>query len=193
MKARMLKVLLHAFLYLIFVLLWSVILSVLFLMTTFDRFLDSFADGLLLKVFAVTSVAGIVIPILFRKKMKYKWMLPLLLIVSTIVTTTVNYGVLWCSFDYMSVYTREKWEKYPYARHHMLANLKEQYEFIGMTEKELEEVLGDPTHIVEYTGNTKYKGYTAYQYMIGDDRIDGYTYDFIFENGIVIDTSVSQT
>ena len=119
--------------------------------------------------------------------------LPLLLIVSTIVTTTVNYGVLWCSFDYMSVYTREKWEKYPYARHHMLANLKEQYEFIGMTEKELEEVLGDPTHIVEYTGNTKYKGYTAYQYMIGDDRIDGYTYDFIFENGIVIDTSVSQT
>ena len=193
MKAKALKVLLHIFLYLIFILLWGAILLVLTAMRVFDTLLDSFADGLLLKVFGVTSVLGIVITILCRKKMKYKWMLPLLLIVSTIVTTVVNYGIFYGACEYMSVYTREKWEKYPYVRYYMIDNLKEQYEFIGMTEQELKEILGEPTYVIKYSGQTKYKGYTAYQYMIGDDYIDGYTYDFIFENGIVIDTSVSQT
>ena len=193
MKARILKVLLNAFLYLIFVLLWGAILLVLTAMRIFGTFLDRFADGALLTIFAVISVIGLIIPILFIRKKKPTWMLPLFLIVSTIITTAVNYGIFYGACEYMSVYTKEKWEKYPYVRYYMLDNLKEQYEFKGMTEQELKEILGDPTYIVEYTGHTKYKGYTVYQYMIGDDKIDGYTYDFIFENGMVIDTSVSQT
>lgn len=193
MKKKVLNVLLNVFLYLVFVLLWGAILFVLILMTTFDTFLDRFDDGILLKVFAITSVLGIIITILFRRKMKYKWMLPLCLILSTIITTMVNYGFLYAASDYMSVYTREKWDNYTLLRHCMLDSLKEQYNFVGMTEQELTEILGEPTRIVEYTGHTKYKGYIAYQYMIGDDRIDGYTYDFIFDNGVVIDTSVSQT
>lgn len=193
MKAKIRKVLLHGFLYLIFVLLWGAILLMLTLMRTFDTFLDRFADGALLTVFAVISVTGLIIPMLCIRKKKSTWMLPLFLIISTIITTAVNYGIFYGAYDYMSVYTKEKWEKYPYVRYCMLDNLKEQYEFIGMTEQELKEILGDPTYIAEYTGNTKYKGYTAYQYMIGDDKIDGYTYDFIFENGIVVDTSASQT
>ncbi len=192
MKAKILKVLLNVFLYLIFVLLWGAILFVLTFIRMFDTFLDRFADGALLTIFAVISVTGLIIPILFIRKMKHSWMLPLFLIVSTIITTAVNYGIFYGARDYMSVYTREKWEKYPYVRHCMLDNLKEQYEFIGMTEQEVKEILGEPTYITEYTGNTKYKGYTAYQYIIGDDLIDPYSYDFIFNDGIVVDTSVSQ-
>lgn len=192
MKKKILKVLLNVFLYLIFVLLWGVILFVLSLLRTFDTFLIRFDSGILLKVFAIISVIGLIIPILFLKRIKHKWMLPLFLIVSTIITTAVNYGVLYVASDYISVYTKEKWDKYPSLRYHMLDDLKEQYEFIGKTEQELKEVLGEPTHIVEYTGSTKYKGCTAYQYIIGDDLIDGYTYDFIFDNGFVVDTLVSQ-
>lgn len=192
-KAKVLKILLNIFLYLIFALLWCAILFVLNFIRIFDTFLDRFGNGILLKVFAIISVTGIVITLLCRKKMKYTWMLPFFLIVSTIITTSVNYGLLYAASDYMSVYTREKWDKYPLVRYCMLDNLKERYEFIGMTEQELKELLGEPTYITEYTGNTKYKGYTAYQYMIGDDKIDGYTYDFIFDNGVVVDTSVSQT
>jgi len=192
MKAKILKVLLNIFLYLIFVVLWCVILLVLTLIRTFDTFLVRFADGALLTIFAVISVTGLIIPLLFIRKMKHSWTLPLFLIISTIITTTVNYGIFYGSYDYMTVYTREKWEKYPYVRYCMLDNLKEQYEFIGMTEQELKHILGEPTDITEYTGNTKYKGYTVYQYIIGDDLIDPYSYDFIFDDGIVIDTSVSQ-
>lgn len=192
MKAKILKVLLNIFLYLIFVLLWGAILFVLTFIRMFDTFLERFADGALLTIFAVISVTGLIIPILFIKKMKHSWMLPLFLIVSTIITTAFNYGIFYGARDYMSVYTKEKWEKYPYVRYCMLDNLKEQYEFIGMTERELKEILGEPTDITEYTGNTKYKGYTVYQYIIGDDLIDPYSYDFIFDDGIVIDTSVSQ-
>lgn len=186
MKARILKVLLHAFLYLIFVLLWGVILSVLILVTTFDTFLDSFADGLLLKVFGVTSVIGIVITILFRKKMKYKWMLPMFLIVSTIITTSVNYGAIWCAYDYMSVYTREKWDKYPWERSCMIDSLNEQYEFIGMTEQEVIAILGESNLIFERDDRT------IYQYVIGNVFKERNAYDFIFENGIVVDTSFSR-
>lgn len=186
MKARILKVLLHAFLYLIFVLLWGAILLVLTAMRVFDTFLDSFADGLLLKVFGVTSVLGIVITILCRKKMKYKWMLPLLLIVSTIVTTVVNYGLLWCAFDYMSVYTREKWDKYPWERSCMIDNLNEQYEFIGMTEQEVIAILGESDLIFKRDDRT------IYQYVIGDVFKEQNAYDFMFENGIVVDTSFSR-
>lgn len=192
MKAKILKVLLNILLYLIFVALWGVILLVLTLIRTFDTFLVRFADGALLTIFAVISVTGLIIPLLFIRKMKHSWALPLFLIISTIITTTVNYGIFYGSYDYMTVYTREKWEKYPYVRYCMLDNLKEQYEFTGMTEQDLKEILGEPTYITEYTGNTKYKGYTVYQYIIGDDLIDPYSYDFIFDDGIVIDTSVSQ-
>lgn len=193
MKAKVRKILLNIFLYMVFVLLWGAILFVLSLIRMFGTFLDRFADGALLTIFAVISVIGLIIPILFIRKKKSTWMLPLFLIVSTIITTAINYGIFYGACDYMSVYTKEKWEKYPHVRYCMLDNLKEQYDFIGLTEQELKEILGEPTYVIKYSGQTKYKGYTAYQYMIGDDYIDGYTYDFIFENGIVIDTSVSQT
>ncbi len=187
MKVKILKILLNVLLYLVFVLLWGVIISVLALMNLFDTFISSFNDGILLEIFAITSVLGIVITILCRKKLKYKWMLPLLLIVSTIVTTVVNYGVLWCTYGYMSVYTREKWDKYPWERSCMVDNLNEQYEFIGMTEQEVIAVLGEPDRIFEYDGRT------VYQYVIGNVFKERNAYDFVFENGIVVDTCFLQT
>lgn len=156
-------------------------------MILFDTFISSFNDGILLKIFAITSVLGIVITILCRKKMKYKWMLPLFLIVSTIVTTVANYGLLWCSYDYMSVYTREKWDKYPWERSCMIDSLNEQYEFIGMTEQEVIAVLGEFDYILERDGGT------IYRYVIGDIFKERNAYDFIFENGIVIDTCILHT
>lgn len=188
MKTKILNV----FLYLILVLLWCAILSVLTLVCAFDNFLERFGDGILLKVFAIISVIGLIITILCRKRMKYKWMLPLFLIASTIITTSVNYGILYAASDYISVYTKEKWDKYPLERYCMLDSLNEQYEFIGMTEQKLKEILGEPTRIVEYAGNTKYKGHTVYQYVVGDDFTDPHFYDFIFDNGIVVDSLFSQ-
>lgn len=176
----------NIFLYLVFVLLWGAILSVLTFMRIFDTFLDRFSNGALLTVFAFISVTGIIITILCRKKMKYKWMLPLFLIISTIITTAVNYGVLQLSFDYISVYTREKWDNYPLVRYRMLDSLNEQHEFIGMNVQEVKEILGEPARTIERDERT------IYQYIIGDDFIDPYTYDFIVKNGIVVETSYSQ-
>ena len=147
-------------------------------MILFDTFISSFNDGILLKIFAITSVLGIVITILCRKKMKYKWMLPLFLIVSTIVTTVANYGLLWCSYDYMSVYTREKWDKYPWERSCMIDSLNEQYEFIGMTEQEVIAVLGEFDYILERDGGT------IYRYVIGDVFKERNAYDFVFYRNV---------
>ena len=192
MKGKVPKILLTVFLYLLFVLLWGGILLVLGLLRFFDTFLDHFGGGVLLQVFAFISVIGLIIPILFRKKMKQKWMMPMFLIIATIFTTGVNYGILYASYDYMGDYTREKWDKHRLVRYRMLDSLQEQYEFVGMTEQEVKEVLGEPSFDKEYSGNTKYNGHRVFQYIIGDDRIDPYSYDFIFEHGVVIDTAYSQ-
>ena len=103
------------------------------------------------------------------------------MMISIIVTTTINYGVR----DYMSVYTRKKWGKEAYVRCYMLDSLNEQYEFIGITEQELKEILGEPTIIGERDGCIIYK------YAVGDDFTYPEFYDFIFDNGIVVDTSYS--
>ncbi len=191
MKAKRCNILLTVFLYLVL----GMILLMLFVLLEFINaftFLGHFQRGILKDIFIMIWIIGLIIPMLCYKKMKRIWMLPLCLILSTIMTTAVNYGALYATFDYISVYSREKWDNYPSVRYYMLDNLKEQYDFIGMTEQELTEILGEPTYIIKCS-STKYKGCTAYQYMIGDDSIDGYTYDFIFDNAIVIDTSVSQT
>ena len=180
---KLLKILLTVFLYLILVLLWRSLLYALFFLRALDGFLDDFCDGALLVVFAVISVAGILITILCRKKMKYQWMLPLFLIVSTIITTAVNYGVLQLSFDYISVYTREKWDKYPFERGCMLDSLNEQYDLIGMTEQEAKEILGEPNE------NSEPDGRTIYRYVVGGTFNTLHAYDFIFDNGVVVETS----
>lgn len=185
-KAKVCNLILNVFLYLVFVLLCCAILAVITLLRIFDTFLDGFADGILLKVFAITSVLGIIITILCRKKMKYNWMLPLLLIVSIIITTAINYGVLYCAFDYISVYTREKWDKYPWERACMIDSLNEQYEFIGTTGQVVISILGEPDSTFERDGCT------IYQYVVGDVFKERNAYDFILENDIVIDTSFSQ-
>ena len=187
MKGKILKVLLNVFLYLIFALLWCAILFVLTLLRVFDTFLDRFADGALLTIFACIAIAGIIITILFRKRMKHKWMMPLCLIIATIITTSINWCILDCSSKYMSVYTEEKWDKYPSVRYCMLDSLNEQYEFIDMPEEELKETLGEPDNVIERDD------YNIYQYTIGDDYIDGYYYDFIIKDDRVSETAFSQS
>lgn len=186
MKSKKIKVPLNILLYIIFVLLWGVILFALNLMTTFDTFIRCFADGILLKVFVITSLLGVIITLLCRRKMKYSWMLPLFLIISTIITTTANYGALNLAYDYMSVYTKEKWDKYPFERSCMIDSLNEQYDFIGMTNRELTSILGESSRIISRDGRT------VYQYVIGGFFIEQNAYDFIFENGVVAYTSFSQ-
>ena len=180
---KLLKILFTVFLYLLLVLLWRFLFYALLFLRAFDGFLDDFCDGALLIVFAIIFVTGILITILCRKKMKYHWMLPLFLIVSTILTTAVKYGVLQLSFDYISVYTREKWDKYPFERGSMLDSLNEQYDLIGMTEQEVKEILGKPNETLERDGRT------IYQYIVGGTFNVLYAYDFTFDNGVVVETS----
>lgn len=145
-----------------------------------------FRQGILKDIFIMIWVVGLIIPVLCCRKMKHIWMLPLWMIIATIITTTVNYAILNITADYISVYTREKWDQHPRVRYYMLDSLNEQYDFIGMSEQELTKILGEPNRIIENDGQVRF------QYMVGDDFTDPHSYDFIFENAIVVDTSFSQ-
>ncbi len=65
----------------------------------------------------------------------------------------------------------------------MFDSLNEQYDFIGMTEQEVKEILGEPGHASAHDGRT------IYRYNVGSSFNVLYAYDFIFDNGIVIGNS----
>jgi len=176
------------FLYLIL----GVMLLILFIGLDFARFfslIGRFHYGILKDIFRIVWLIGLIIPVLCYKKMKRIWMLPLCMIIATIITTAVNYGILYGVSEYLSVYTREKWDNFPLTRYCMLDSLNEQYEFIGMTEQELKENLGEPTRIAE---DTHYHGRIGYHYVVGDDFTEPHFYVFLLDNGNVVGTTSVQ-
>ena len=185
MKTKIFSIILTIFLYIMLIL----TLLMLFSMTEFISMfslIGRFHYGVLKNVFFAIWIAGIIVPVLFYKKMKSIWMLPLYMLLAIFVATTINYGVLDGVADYVSVYTREKWDKYPSVRYCMIDSLNEQYKFIGMTEQELKNVIGEPDRITEKDGNIIYK------YVVGDEFTDPHEYNFVLKKGVIANASVSQ-
>ena len=123
---------------------------------------------------------------LFIKKMKRLWMLPLFLIVSTIITTTVNCAVLYCASDYMSVYTKEKWDKYETLRFYMIDDLETHYIKKGMTEEFVINLLGEPMYVKEDSPR-------FIEYYISPGYLDPIRFYIMFEDGEVVETGKHHT
>jgi len=126
------------------------------------------------------------LPIIFRKRMKSNWQKPLSLIMSVIIAVVIN-GIIYNSaYGYISNFSRHKWDNYEELRMYMIEDLEQRHQIIGRNEQEIIEILGECTTTSEYNGKFRF------EYYIGDDLIDPYTYDVIFDNGIVVDTAVIQ-
>lgn len=158
--------------------------SYVFLM--FNDLVENFGNGILKLIFLFVYMCMFSLPIIFRKRIKVNWLLPFLLVLSTVLAIVFN-GVIYNEVDnYVSIYTRQKWDTHSELRFYMIDDLEKKYKFIGKTEQNVTDVLGEPTNIVQYND------YKVFEYYIRSDYIDPYTYDLKFDNGVVVNTGVVQ-
>lgn len=164
-------------------LMWCVILSVSFILLIVSDIIHHFGNGILKYIFSLIYILAFVLPIIFRKKLRRSFSLPLVLVVTTIISVMINSFMYIGINSYISDFSREKWDRNEKLRIHMIKDLENEYHIIGRNEKEIEELLGRPTNIPDY-------GEYRYEYYIGDSIIDPYTYDVIFDAGIVKETRI---
>ena len=181
MKSKILTILL----YILLTVIWCGVLfaSVVFILS--NTVIERFGNGILKAVFVLVYLCAVILPIILRKKIKTNYIMPSVLIVSTIAAIIINGAIYSTADNYMSTYSRQKWDNNEELRFYMIDDLERQYDFIGKDEQEIIDLLGSPSNISEHSGK-------RFEYYIGDDYIDPYTYDIIFKDGIVIRTGIVQ-
>ncbi|MDO5397637.1 MAG: hypothetical protein Q4G33_06885 [bacterium] len=107
------------------------------------------------------------------------------MIILIISAVAVNASVFALTYTYFSHFTKTKWERNEQVRIYMINDLESKHEIIGKSEQEIIDLLGKPSNVAEY-------GLKTYEYYIGDDLIDPYTYNIGFENGIAKYANISQ-
>ena len=178
MKPKTKSVIISILLYILLALMWCGIAFVYLVLFIFSDIINYVWDGLLKDLFVVVSFVCILIPIIFRKKLKLR--LSLLLIVFTILSIGLNF-ILYCTAScYISNYTKEKWSNNYELRYRMLYSFEDKYEIKGKTEREIESLLGKPDFADDI----------SYFYVVGVVEERCYTYEMFFRNGKVIRTEV---
>ncbi len=165
---------------------WAGIISVSYLQYMFSPMFTLLGSGILVFITAIIYILTFVLPILFRKRISKYLSLPLSFIVFTIISVVLVGSILAVAKGYISEFNEKKWSNYERLRTYMIEDMEEEYEIVGMTDKEVLELLGEPMY--NYGDET----ITRYEYYAGDGIIDPYFYEIIFENGIAKDTTVAQ-
>lgn len=145
------------------------------------------ANGVLSVIFILIYLLAIILPAIFCKKLKI-WLMPLIMIISSVSAVFINKGIYHIGKIYISSYTREKWDKYENLRYNMIDDLESKYNFIGMSEEEIIDILGEPMTVSDHIDPEYYR----YEYYIDDGFMDPWTYDIIFRNGVAVESCKTQ-
>lgn len=177
MKLKTKSVIISVLLYILLALMWCGIAYVYSILFVLDDIMNYVWDGLLENLFVIVSFICVLIPIIFRKKLKLR--LPLLLVIFTVISLITNIGVHIATTSYFSHYSKQKWSDNRELRYYMINDIEKTYGIAGKTEQEVIELLGEPEFKTEGE---------RFQYYTGHYMIDPYTYDIIFEDGIAVGT-----
>ena len=180
MRPKTKSVIISILLYILLALMWSGMFICYVIVILLSDVIKYFNNGLLLYVFAGVGLVCLIMPIIFRKKLKPR--LPLLLIISSVLSVAINATMFIATVAYLSDFTEEKWDEYPELRYCMTDSLEKKHKIVGKTEEEILELLGKPGNIADYYDY-------RYEYL-WRESMDPYTYDIIFENGVAIRTEI---
>lgn len=115
---------------------------------------------------------------------------------SLVLSVPIIFVVIF-SFAFMDrsySFTTERWLSNMDARHKMIEDIEKNHNLIGKTQKEVEELLGEPDNIWSLDSYDN----SGYVYYIGTANVfslmpEPDIYVISFENGVVIGTSVQPT
>ena len=157
----------------------AIFLAIVMFLVMFSRLAQYFFP-----VFCAITLLSIVAMVIV--KIKKHISLPLMLLATLAITIAVNSITAVGTLLYLTEYSRWKWDHVPRdLRIYMLNDLKKEFDFIGKTEEEIINFLGEPGAKPEY-GDRKY-----FEYHIGDDFIDSITFDIVFIDGKSVETRKS--
>ncbi len=152
----------------------------LYLMSDMFRFLG---NGILVYTTICIYVLCFILPIIFRKRISKHLSLPLSLIVLTIISVVFVGCILGGAKNYISDFSKEKWNNNERLRVYMIDDLEKNHGIIGKTDIEIVDLLGEPIYIRDGQ-NTKY------EYYVGESIIDPYGYQIEIENNIAVNTTL---
>ena len=101
-------------------------------------------------------------------------------VVSIFIYAIISLGTLYTVNSYLSDFTQEKWKKYPSERHHMLKDMTDEINFIGMSKENVIEILGE-----QYYLYADADGADVIDYFVGSFVIDPTMITFVFEDNKV--------
>ena len=156
-----------------------------FVFIRFNSIVQNFENGILIYSFFTLYICAVMLPILFRKKLKISRTIPLILIFCILSAALINAGAYNIVKNSVSAYSRQNWDNNANLRIYMIEDLEKQYQFFEKTETEVIDFLGHPSNVSYYSGK-------RLEYYIGDGYIDPYTYDIIIENDVVSGTAIVQ-
>lgn len=156
-----------------------------FVFIRFNSIVQNFENGILIYLFFTLYICAVMLPILFRKKLKINRSMPIILLFFILSAAFINAGTYNIVQNCVSAYSRQNWDNNSNLRIYMIEDLEKQYQFFGKTEAEVIDFLGHPSNVSYYSGK-------RLEYYIGDGYIDPYTYDIIIENDVVSGTVIVQ-
>ena len=148
--------------------------------------ITDYCSGILIYIFSVIWVISLGLPILKRKKFKKKWILPMVLTLVLLIVPIFNDGLIKRVEDDLSIFSKEKWDKYESLRIYMLDDLDTNYIWKGADEEYVIKLLGEPFYIKEE--NPRY-----IEYYVSSGNLDPIRFYIMFEDGKVIETGKHHT
>ena len=166
---------------------WAGIISVSYLQYMFSPMFTHLGNGILVFITAIIYILVFVLPILFRKRITKYFSLPLSFLIFTIISVVLVGSILAVAKGYISEFNEKKWSNNEGLRTYMVEDLEEEHIIVGMTDKEVLELLGEPDDIWELSEKERY----AYIYYIGTDIIGESDMYFVsFLDNVVVGASI---
>lgn len=162
---------------------WAGVLFVTFLLYLMSDMFRLLGNGLLVFITAFLYVLAFILPIIFRKRITKYISLPLSFFIFTVCSVGMVGCMLFGAHNYISDFSREKWDDNARLRIYMIDDLNKKHPIIGKTEKEIMELLGEPTYILDVPR-------VKYDYYVGESMIDPLGYQIEFENHVAVHTQL---
>ena len=187
---HIMKILVSIFLYSSLFLIWIVSIAGLLGFAHLFADLKQLNNEMLMKIFVLIYFCAFIVQVMIFKRRKSYVKKPLKMLTCTFVAIFINTIVFNAGWIYISEYSREKWENNKELRHYMVYDFEQEYQIMERSEQEVIDLLGNPVYVEDRS--TEERNIKVLSYYAGRGLIDIYTYDIIFENGIVTETEVNE-
>lgn len=171
------------------VFLWCIVFAAGVFTVLFVPYVKSFIqygmNGFLIVLFPILALLVFILPILFRKKLRKNWMIPLSMICLTLMMIVCDLSIVFFGIKSISTFDQNRWNTHEELRIYMTEDLDNK--IIGQTEDRIKTLLGEPGYIEERINDTH-----ILEYFVNSGSFDPVVYSVIIKDGIAVQTETME-